>query len=62
MKAIMVAIVLTAVGIVVCLWLLAGVTWYNFVAFMLLAQPLLLLGAVIYAVVVLRDLRRKGVL
>ncbi len=41
MKAIMVAIVLTAVGMVVCLWLLAGVTWYNFVAFMLLAQPLL---------------------
>ena len=62
MKAIMLAILLTAVGIVACLWLLVGVTWYNFMVFMLLAQPLLLLGAVIFAVVAIRDRRRKGLL
>ena len=62
MTAIKTAMVLTAIGVALCLWLLMGVTWYNFVAFMLLVQPLLLLGAVIYVGIVLRDLRRKGVL
>jgi membrane protein YdbS with pleckstrin-like domain len=62
MRAIKAAMLLTAIGTAVCLWLLMGVTWYNFLAFMLLAQPLLLLGAVIYVGIVLRDLRRKGVL
>jgi hypothetical protein len=62
MRAIKIAMLLTAIGTAVCLWLLMGVTWYNFLAFMLLAQPLLLLGAVIYVGIVLRDLRRKGVL
>lgn len=62
MTAIKTAILLTAIGVALCLWLLMGVTWYNFLAFMLLVQPLLLLGAVIYVGIVLRDLRRKGVL
>jgi hypothetical protein len=62
MMAIKTAMVLTAIGVALCLWLLMGVTWYNFLAFMLLVQPLLLLGAVIYVGFVLRDLRRKGVL
>jgi hypothetical protein len=62
MRAIKTAMVLTAIGIALCLWLLMGVTWYNFLAFMLLVQPLLLLGAVIYVGFVLRDLRRKDVL
>jgi hypothetical protein len=62
MTAIKTAMVLTAIGVALCLWLLMGVTWYNFLAFMLLVQPLLLLGAVIYVGIVLRDLRRKGVL
>jgi hypothetical protein len=62
MRAIKTAMVLTAIGVALCLWLLTGVTWYNFLAFMLLVQPLLLLGAVIYVGFVLRDLRRKGVL
>jgi hypothetical protein len=62
MMAIKTAMVLTAIGVALCLWLLMGVTWYNFLAFMLLVQPLLLLGAVIYVGIVLRDLRRKGVL
>jgi hypothetical protein len=62
MTAIKTAMLLTAIGVALCLWLLMGVTWYNFLAFMLLVQPLLLLGAVIYVGIVLRDLRRKGVL
>ena len=62
MMAIKTAMVLTAIGVALCLWLLMGVTWYNFLAFMLLVQPLLLLGALIYVGIVLRDLRRKGVL
>jgi hypothetical protein len=62
MRAIKTAMLLTAIGAALCLWLLIGVTWYNFLAFMLLAQPLLLLGAAVYVGIVLRDLRRKGVL
>ena len=62
MRAIKAAMLLTAIGVALCLWLLMGVTWYNFLAFMLLVQPLLLLGAVIYVGIVLRDLRRNGVL
>jgi hypothetical protein len=62
MTAIKTAMLLTAIGVALCLWLLMGVTWYNFLAFMLLVQPLLLLGGVIYVGIVLRDLRRKGVL
>ena len=62
MRAIKTAMLLTAIGTALCLWLLMGVTWYNFLAFMLLVQPLMLLGAVIYVGIVLRDLRRKGVL
>jgi hypothetical protein len=61
-RAIKIAMLLTAIGTALCLWLLVGVTWYNFLAFMLLAQPLVLLGALIYVGIVLRDLRRKGVL
>ena len=44
MRAIKTAMLLTAIGMARCLWLLMGVTWYNFLAFMLLAQPLLVLG------------------
>lgn len=62
MRAIKIAMLLTAVGTALSLWLLMGVTWYNFLAFMLLAQPLALLGAAVYVGNMLRDLRRKGVL
>ena len=62
MRTIKTAMLLTAIGIALCLWLLMGVTWYNFLAFMLLAQPLVLLGAAVYVGIVLRGLRRKGVL
>ena len=60
MTAIKIAMLLSGIGTALCLWLLIGVTWYNFLAFMVLAQPLVLLGAVIYVAIVLRDLRRKG--
>jgi hypothetical protein len=59
MKSVRVAIALAAVGLLLCLWLLAGVTWYNFMAFMLLAQPLLLLALVIVIAAVVRELRRR---
>ena len=62
MKLIRVAIGLAAVGLVLCVWLLVQVTWYNFVAFMVLAQPLLLVALVIFVIVAARDLRRRGVL
>ena len=62
MRAIKIAMLLTAIGTALCLWLLMGVTWYNFLAFMLLAQPLVLLGAAVYVGIAIRDLRRKGVL
>jgi hypothetical protein len=62
MRAIKIAMLLTAIGTALCLWLLIGVTWYNFLAFMLLVQPLVLLGAVIYVSTLLRNLRRKGIL
>lgn len=60
MKTVRTAIVLVAVGIVLCLWLLVRVSWYNFMAFMLLAQPLLLVAVLIFLGAVVRDLRRRG--
>jgi hypothetical protein len=62
MRAVQIAIVLAAVGVLLCLWMLLGVAWYNFIAFMMVAQPLLLLAIVIFVGVAVRDLRRKGVL
>lgn len=56
------AIVLTAIGLVLCLWLFTGVAWYNFAAFMMVAQPLLLLSLVIFVVAVAREMRRRGML
>jgi len=56
------AIVLAAIGLVLCIWLLVQVTWYNFVAFMLVAQPLLLAALLIFVVVAARDLKRRGLL
>ena len=57
-----VAIVLAFVGVLLCLWLLVKVTWYNFIAFMLIAQPLLVLSVLIFAVAAVRGLKRSGVL
>ena len=62
MKTIRVAIVLAALGLLLCIWLLSGVTWYNFVASMVLAQPLLLAALVLFVIAGARDLRRRGVL
>jgi hypothetical protein len=60
MKLVRTAIVLTALGVLLCLWLLVRVAWYDFVLFML-AQPLLLLGGVIFIVAAVNELRQKGV-
>jgi hypothetical protein len=62
MKAVRVAIGLAVIGVILCLWLLVRVDWYTFLAFMLLAQPLLLVAVLIFVGAVLRELRQKGVL
>jgi len=60
-KLLRLAIVVAAAGIVLCLWLLARVTWYTFFLFMVVAQPLLLAAFVLFAVAILQDFaRRKG--
>lgn len=60
-KLLRLAIVLAVAGIVLCLWLLAGVTWYNFFLFMVIAQPLLLAAFVLFAIALLQELaQRKG--
>jgi len=61
-KALRVAIVLAAIGLVLTIWLLVQVKWYNFLAFMLVAQPLLLLALVIFAAMLVKHLRQRGVL
>ena len=48
MKWIRTAIAMAIAGLLVCLWLLVQVTWYNFFAFMLLAQPLIVLALLIF--------------
>jgi hypothetical protein len=55
------AILLSVIGLLLCLWLFLGVAWYNFAAFMLLAQPLLGLGLLIFVVALSREMKRRGV-
>ena len=59
MKPIRVAIVLALIGVLLCLWLFVEVTWYNFVAFMVIAQPLLILAVLIFVGTVVKELRQK---
>jgi hypothetical protein len=54
------AIVLSVIGLVLCLWLFLGVAWYNFAAFMLVAQPLLVLALLIFVVALSREMKRRG--
>ena len=56
------AIVLAFIGVALCLWLLVTVTWYNFLAFMMVAQPLLVLAMLIFIVAVVRALKQRRVL
>lgn len=60
MRTARLAIVLSAIGLILCLWLFLGVAWYNFATFMLLAQPLLVLGLLIFVVALSRELKRRG--
>ena len=60
MRSVRLAIVLTAIGLLLCLWLLVGVAWYNFAAFMVLAQPLLVVGLLLFVVAVAKETRRKS--
>ncbi len=62
MKTIRAAIVLAALGLVLCIWLLVRVTWYNFVTFMVLAQPLLLAAFLLFVIAAARELKRRGLL
>ena len=55
------ALLLAMIGVVLCLWLLVRVTWYTFVTFMLVAQPLLLVAILMFAIVIVRELRQRGV-
>ena len=59
MKTLKIALVLAAIGVVISLWLLVQVTWASFVAFMLVAQPLLLVAVLMFAVAVVKE-RRQG--
>lgn len=59
MKTVRAAILFALIGLVLCLWLLVRVDWYNFVAFMMVAQPLLVLGLLIFIGVVVRELKRR---
>lgn len=56
------AIAFAMAGILVCLALLIRETPYTLTAFMFLGQPLLVIGFLLYAWKVFRDLRRKELL
>jgi hypothetical protein len=61
MRMLQAAIVLAMIGVLLCLWLLVRVDWYNFVAFMMVAQPLLLVAVLIFVAAVVRGLRQRDV-
>ena len=59
MSALRVAITIALVGLLFCLWLLVAVNWYTFVAFMMLAQPLLVLAMLVFIGVMVRQIRQR---
>lgn len=62
MRVLRLALMCTAIAVLICLALFVHAVWYTFVLFMLVAQPLLVLATVLFVWTVLRDLRRKGAL
>jgi hypothetical protein len=52
----------TALGLLLSLLLLARETPYTLTAFMFLAQPLILVGMVLFVSWVISDLRRRGLI
>ena len=61
-SAIRAAVVLAALGTLVCLALLIRETPWTLTAFMFLGQPLIAAALVIYLAHVIRDVRRSGLL
>ena len=61
MRMLQAGIVLAMIGVLLCLWLLVRVDWYNFVAFMMVAQPLLLVAVLIFVAAFVRGLRQGSV-
>jgi hypothetical protein len=59
MKTVRTALVLAMIGVVLSLWLLVEVKWYNFMVFMLVAQPLLLAAMLMFLVALVREARRQ---
>ena len=62
MRALALALGLTAIAVLICLALFIHAIWYTFVMFMLVAQPLVVVAVVLFGWAVVRDLRQKGVL
>lgn len=60
LRALRLAIIATALGVLVSLMLLVQQTPYTLAAFMFVGQPLLVLGGILFAWHVVRDLRRAG--
>jgi len=59
MKSLQVAMGMTAIGLVLSIWLLLQVSWYNFVVFMFVAQPLVLVALVMFARSAFTSLKRR---
>jgi hypothetical protein len=57
-RTLKIALALAAIGVVLSLWLLVQVTWASFVAFMVVAQPLLLVAVLLFAVAAVKELRQ----
>ena len=60
MRTVRIALLLAMIGVVLSLWLLVEVKWYNFMAFMLIAQPLLLAAMLMFLIAVVREARRSA--
>jgi hypothetical protein len=62
MTQLRVAMLCTALGLLISLALLVRETPYTLTAFMFLGQPLLLVGMLLLLISVVTELRRRGVL
>jgi hypothetical protein len=58
-KVIRSAIALATIGLLLSVWLLIDVTWYNFFAFMVIAQPLLVIALLIFLGALVKEMKRR---